>query len=88
MAIKEEKIDVVRQVSNIGDVPQILDSEDIDVLIIGMQENTPQQFCRDMLKKYPGLLIVGLVDDGRTVVACLADVGIRQLVKMILEVGL
>ena len=81
------KIDVIGQVSGIDDVPAILGKEAIDVLIMGMRDNTPHQFCRDILKKFPGLLVVGLVDDGRMAVACLADVSSRELVKIITLLG-
>lgn len=84
---QDEKIDVIGQVSGIDDVPGILGKENIDVLIMGMRDNTPHQFCRDLLKKFPGLLIVGLVDDGRMAVACLADVSSRELVKIITLLG-
>jgi DNA-binding NarL/FixJ family response regulator len=84
---QSEKIDVIGQVSNIDDVPGIIGRENIDVLIMDMRDSTPHQFCRDILKKFPGLLVVGLVDDGRMAVACLADVSSRQLVTIINSLG-
>jgi DNA-binding NarL/FixJ family response regulator len=84
---QDEKIDVIGQVPSIEDVHSVLSKENIDVLIMGMRDSTPHQFCRDVLKQFPGLLIVGLVDDGRMAVACLADVGSRQLVRLITVFG-
>jgi hypothetical protein len=83
MTQQDEKIDVVGQVSGIHDVPGILNSEKIDVLIMGMRDSTPHQFCRDMLEKFPGLLVVGLIDDGRMAVACWADVGKSDILGII-----
>ena len=61
--------------------------ENIDVLIMGMRDSTPHQFCQDIFKNFPDLLIVGLVDDGRMAVACLTDVSSRQLVDIITLLG-
>jgi len=84
---RSEKIDVVGQVSSSDDVVGILDSENIDVLIMGMRDNSPHHFCREILKIFPGLLIVGLVDDGRIAAVCLADLSSSQLVNLITDLG-
>ena len=84
---QDDKIDVIGPVAGREDVAGILGSEHIDVLIMGMRDNTPHQFCRDLLKKFPRLLIVGLVDDGRMAVACLAGISSQQLVRIISLLG-
>ena len=87
VAQQDEKIDVIGQVRNIDDIPGFLRRENIDVLIMGMRDSTPHQFCQDIFRNFPGLLVVGLVDDGRMAVACLADVSSRQLVDIITLLG-
>ena len=84
---QNEQIDVIGQESCIDDISEVLGREHIDVLIMGMRDSTPHQFCRDILKKFPGLLVIGLVDDGRITVACLANVSSRQLVNFITLLG-
>ena len=80
---QDEKIDVVGQVSNIADVPEILDKQKVDVLILGMQGDTSHQLCEQMLKQFPDLLIVGLINDGRATVIFMGDVGSSQLVRIL-----
>ena len=84
---RRKKIDVIGRVRNIDDIPGFLRRENIDVLIMGMRDDTPHRFCQDIFKNFPELLIVGLVDDGRMAVACLADVSSRQLVDIITLLG-
>jgi len=83
MTQQDGTIDVVGQVSGIHNVSGILNREKIDVLIMGMRDSTPQQLCKDILKKFPGLLIVGLIDDGRMAMACWADVGKNDILDII-----
>ena len=84
---QDEKIDVIGQVRNIDGITGFLRRENIDVLIMGMRDGTPHQFCQDIFRNFPDLLIVGLVDDGRMAVACLADVSSRQLLDIITLLG-
>ncbi len=83
----DEKIDVVGQVSNICDISGILNTQKIDVLIMGMRDDMPHGYCREILDQFPQLLIVGLVNDGRMAVVCLADLGSSQLVNLITNLG-
>ena len=48
-----EKIDVVGQVSDINDISALLQRQKIDVLIVGIREDSSHQFCRDILQKFP-----------------------------------
>jgi DNA-binding NarL/FixJ family response regulator len=84
---QDEKIDVVGQVSDIDDISGILNTQKIDVLIMGMRDDTPYDFCREILDQFPQLLVVGLVNDGRMAVVCLADLGSSQLVNLITNLG-
>jgi DNA-binding NarL/FixJ family response regulator len=84
---QDEKIDVVGQVSDIDDISGILNTQKIDVLIMGMRDDTPHDFCREILDRFPQILIVGLVNDGRMAVVCLADLGSSQLVNLITNLG-
>ena len=80
---ENQNIEVVKCVPNIEDVPSVLSRQDIDVLILGMKSNIYPQSCRDILKNYSDLLIVGLVDDGRRAAIYMDDVGVDEMLKII-----
>ena len=80
---ENKSIEVVKRVSNIEDVPAILNRQDIDVLILGMKSNTFPQTYRDILNKFSDLLIVGLVDDGRLAAIYMDDIGVDEILKII-----
>lgn len=82
-----EDIKVVGQVLGMDEVSHYLNRHKIDVLILGMHVESSNLFCREILRQFPNLLIVGLVDDGRMAVVCLGDVGSHQLVRAITVLG-
>ena len=84
---ENHNIEVVKRVPKIEDVPAILSRQDIDVLILGMKSNIYPRACRDILKNYSDLLIVGLVDDGRRAAIYMDDVGSNEIVKIIRTLG-
>jgi hypothetical protein len=84
---ENKNIEVVERVPSIEDVPAILSRQDIDVLILGMKSNICPLACKDILKKYSDLLIVGLVDDGRQAAIYIDDVGSNEIVKIIRTLG-
>ena len=84
---ENENIEVVMRVPDIKDVPAVLSRQNIDVLIVGMKSNVTPQACKDMLKRYSDMLIVGLVDDGRQAIIYMGDVGCNEIVQAIKTLG-
>jgi hypothetical protein len=83
----DEKIEVVGQLSHLSEIPEVLSLQKVDVLVIGMHDDFVHAECREILHKYPDLLVIGLVNDGRMVVVCFADLSSIQLVDLISNLG-
>jgi DNA-binding NarL/FixJ family response regulator len=84
---QHENIEVVDRVSNNEELDAILNTQSIDVLILGLQSNPLPDVCKDLLNKYSDLLILGLFDDGRMAAVYLDDVGSHEITKIIRTFG-
>ena len=82
-----EEIKVVGQVPSPKEVVEVLQMQPIDVLILGMRGKEAFSLCNDLLEVFPGLLIIGLMDDGRLAVIYLDDVSSYEIVSIIDVVG-
>ena len=87
IAEETEDIKVVDRVANSDDLPAILNSRSIDVLIIGMQEFVFPKVCNDILNRFTDLLIVGLVNDGRKAAVYFNDIRSHEISKIIRVLG-
>jgi len=87
VAEESENIKVVDRVSDLADLPGILASQPVDVIIVGMKKLTVPQICSDMMKKFSNLLVVGLVDDGRMAAICINDISSGELTDIINALG-
>ena len=83
IAVDQRDIDVVDRVETIDDVPAVLGKRDIDVLIIGMSSDLSFNYCKDIVKRFPRTLVIGLPDDGRSAIVCKGDVGREEIIKLI-----
>jgi hypothetical protein len=83
IAEETENVKVVDRITDIAELPAIMDSQPIDVLIIGMEKFVIPQICSDMLNKFSNLLIVGLVDDGRKAAVYINDVTSHEVNQII-----
>ncbi|MGK0399431.1 MAG: hypothetical protein ACJA0I_001733 [Gammaproteobacteria bacterium] len=80
-------IEVVGQVPQLSEIPRVLSQQEIDVIIVGMGDDFECTECWEILHKYPDLLVIGLVNDGRMVVVCFADLSSIQLINLISGLG-
>ncbi len=80
---QDENIEVVGQMPGFDGVTGMLEQQAIDVLVMGMEKNMAQAACCQLIQKFPKLLVVGLVDDGRLAVTCMANVGKDDLLNVI-----
>ena len=82
-----ERIEVLDQVASREHLPEILNRQSVDVLILGMTDPGLPQYCRDLLQTHNNLLIIGLFDDGRMATVYLNDIASWEIVKVIYTFG-
>ncbi len=80
---QHENIEVVGRLADLAGLTETLREDGVDVLILGVQKSTPRNLCLKLVEQFPGLLIIGLVDDGRIAAMYLSNVGSNQLVDAI-----
>lgn len=84
---EHEFIDVLDPVTNVENLPVLLQEQSVDVLILGLSDPVMSQYCMDILKKFSDLLIIGLLDDGRLATIYLNNVGSMEIIKVICTFG-
>ncbi|MFV2033005.1 MAG: hypothetical protein ACC663_10960 [Gammaproteobacteria bacterium] len=80
-------LNVIEGVADSADLPTILSSQTVNVLIIGMEEFVLPKIYNDMLNRYSDLLIVGLVNDGRMAAVFINDIRSHEFLKIIEMLG-
>jgi hypothetical protein len=85
---QHKHIEVVGRVTGTGDLPVLIQKESVDVLLIGMEKNMLPQVCNEVLEKVSNLLIVGLVDDGRSAAIYINNVGASEIAELISTLGM
>ncbi len=80
---QNENIEVVGRLEDLSGLTETLQEEVVDVLILGEQNNPPRNLYTELVEQFPGLLVIGLVDDGRIVAMYMSNVGSNQLVDAI-----
>ncbi|MCP4494553.1 MAG: hypothetical protein GY820_45725 [Gammaproteobacteria bacterium] len=80
---QDQSIEVVGQMQGLDGVIDIIEQRAIEVLIVSMRKNTSQTLCSQIMEKFPDLLVVGLVDDGRMAVTYMGNVGKNDLLNVI-----
>jgi len=83
MAEESGLIEVVDQVSSIADIPTVIASKPVDVLMLGMKNTELPSLCVDLMNRISGLHIIGLVDDGRRLAVYLNNVGRTDVLRII-----
>ena len=86
-AEESEHIEVVDRIADVGELPGILNSRPIDVVILGMEKFKFPPVCSDMLKQFSNLLFVGLVDDGRMAAIYLNNISGHEVTGLINILG-
>ncbi len=82
---QHENIEVIGRLADLARLEELLLAEAVDILILGVQKNTPRDLCLELVEQFPGLLIISLVDDGRVAVIYLSNVGSNQLIDAIVS---
>ena len=82
-----ERIEVLNHVASREHLPDILNRQPVDVLILGMTDPGIPQYCREILQTHSNLLIIGLFDDGRLAAVYLNNVASWEIVKVICTFG-
>lgn len=80
---QDKNIEMVGRMNGADDIDDIVERQAIDVLISGMEKSTAQTACCQFMEKFPDLLIIGLLDDGRMAVACMGSLGKDDLLNLI-----
>ncbi len=76
-------IEVVGRVNNIGEIPSVIETSSVDLLVLGMKSSELPESCLSFLDSKLNLTIVGLVDDGRRLAVYLDNVGKNDILKII-----
>lgn len=85
---QHKNIEVVGRVADIDNLPILVVKESIDVLLLGMKKNMLPQICSEVFDQAPNLLIVGLVDDGRSAAIYFNNVGASEIAEIISTLGM
>lgn len=76
-------IEVVNHDMSIEDLPQVVDQQQINLLIVGMKTFELPTVCEELLLRYSNLMILGMVEDGRKVAAYFNDVSSQDLTNLV-----
>ncbi len=76
-------IEVVNHAMSIEDLPQVVDQQQINLLIVGMKTFDLPTVCEELLLRYSNLMILGMVEDGRKVAAYFNDVASQDLTNLV-----
>lgn len=76
-------IEVVNHSMSIEELPQIVDQQQINLLIVGMKTFELPRVCEELLLRYSNLMILGMVEDGRKLVAYFNDVASKDLTSLV-----
>ena len=85
---QHKNIEVVGRVDGINDIPFLVKKESIDVLLLGMNKSMLPPVCTEALGKVPNLLVVGLVEDGRSAAIYIDNVGPGEIAEIISTLGM
>lgn len=86
-AEQSERIEVVERVANLDDLPEALAQNSIDVLIVGMEKPAVPKVYSDLMHQFANLLVVGLIDDGRSAAVFVNDISSKQMTELITLLG-
>lgn len=84
---QNDNVEVVGRLSGLDGLTENIQEQAVDVLILGVHKKTSHYLCLELLEKFPELLIIALVDDGRVSVIYLSNPGSNQLVDAIFLSG-
>ena len=86
-AAQSAHIEVLDRIFNMDEVPDALAQNPIDVLIVGMERYVVPEIYYDLMSRHANLLVVGLIDDGRTAAFFVNDIGSDEMADLITLLG-
>ena len=86
-AEQSEHIEVVDRISNLDDLPAALAQNPVDVLIVGMDKPVVPRRYSDLMNRFANLLVVGLIDDGRSAAVFVNDISSDEMTDLITLLG-
>ena len=87
MTEQNSNVEVVGRLTGLDGLSENIQEKAVDVLILGIHKKTSHYLCLELMEKFPELLIISLVDDGRLSVIYLSNPGSNQLVDAIFLSG-
>ena len=85
VAEQEESIELVGNINHLTDLSQIIENQSIDALIVGVSDSKFQQLYDGLIKQYSNLMVFALVDDGRRAAVYLDDIGVDEMLDLIIS---
>ena len=79
---EEESIELVGNTSNLSNISRIIESQSIELLIVVVNDKMLQQLHNVMSDELSGIMVIGLMEDGRRAVVYLDDIGVDDIIKM------
>lgn len=86
-AARSENIEVLDRIFKKDELPQAFAQNPIDVLIVGMEKIAVPELYSSLMNRHSNLLVVGLIDDGRTAAVFVNDIGSDELTDLITLLG-
>lgn len=86
-AARSENIEVADRILSMEELPEALEQNPVDVLIVGMEKITVPKIYSELMNRHSNLLVVGLIDDGRTAAVFVNDIGSDEITDLITLLG-
>jgi hypothetical protein len=83
IAKKSGPIKIVKILNNADHFQTASIEDDVDLLLLGVKGIDFPNACFELMDKIPHLAVLGLVDDGRRLVALQNDVGVNDILRVI-----
>lgn len=80
---KDDAIELIANVYNVDDLHHLIETQTIDVLIIGVDCQHARQIYDDLIKVHTDVLVMGLIDDGHDAMVFLNNIGIDEMLELI-----
>lgn len=79
---KNPDITVVSRTENIDQLYDEVIQNNIDIVMLEVTEDTIPDNCKTILGQKPGLIVAGLIKDGRQAAIYIDDIGVAELASL------
>lgn len=83
LAEDSPSIDIVNRIDSIKNIHQLIQNYTADVVILGVESDSISREHTEILDAFPGLVMVGIVGNGRRAIVIVDDVGPNELTDLI-----